>query len=697
MSYLPLHDWQKEIYNDIVEHNYEKISLLDIPCGCGKGVIFCHFAALYNKILVISPLKAHVNQNIKRIKKFMTNNDYLYDKYIEYDSDNKNEYPVLDTKQLSGFFEENNKCIVGITYSAVRNYRSNNLSKDETKSTINLGEIPDEILGNVLMIFDEAHNMCEKNDGVDIEDIMYFHRFKKVLLSTATPSPLVRRISSQRENRKTISIKNAIRQKYICDFNLYIPQYTENNTGNPEDMSFADMKSKVQYMINGIKKSKCKKMIVYLQNIDQCNKYEQYLAGDNENIGELHKYWNNYWIGIIHAEIKYKDRMDQLSVFQNNTQDISILLNVRILDECIDIPKCDSVFITNIIPHSDFRTVQRIFRSVRIDEDNPDKVASVFLWCDEQNDMPETLYNLKELYECYNYNKKITKISIRDDESHHENISNNMSNISFDTYAMSVDQIWNKQFMTMYNESIILGRLIPDDHISACNEPIGRWLAKQKEMFNNGQLTEKRFNILINFHYFHKYFMVDFHSIYNNTTYYGQKSKEDNETPNGIGVSISTSKNNQVKYCGEFVNGKKDGYGVWFKNSNIFMGHFDQDMKCGYGVEINRINCRKHYEGYYKDDKYSGKGKQYDFNGMLLYEGDFEEGIYHGKGIQYKNGKKRYEGEFMKGVYHGKGTLYNSYNNVLSNTMFRNGKQIKEIKEEDIEEINRETKRLRKT
>lgn len=52
---------------------------------------------------------------------------------------------------------------------------------------------------------------------------------------------------------------------------------------------------------------------------------------------------------------------------------------------------------------------------------------------------------------------------------------------------------------------------------------------------------------------------------------------------------------------------------------------------------------------------------------------------------------------FMKSVYHGKGTLYNSYNNVLSNTMFRNGKQITKIKEEDIEEINRETKRLRKT
>ena len=59
------------------------------------------------------------------------------------------------------------------------------------------------------------------------------------------------------------------------------------------------------------------------------------------------------------------------------------MFSIRILDEGIDIVKCDSIFITDNT--SEKRIVQRMCRATRLDEDNPCRIANVFLWTDDNN------------------------------------------------------------------------------------------------------------------------------------------------------------------------------------------------------------------------------------------------------------------------------------------------------------------------
>lgn len=51
---------------------------------------------------------------------------------------------------------------------------------------------------------------------------------------------------------------------------------------------------------------------------------------------------------------------------------------MKIMQLCVDIPKCDSVYITYNCK-SKIKIVQRLCRSVRIDPDNKNKIAYMYV------------------------------------------------------------------------------------------------------------------------------------------------------------------------------------------------------------------------------------------------------------------------------------------------------------------------------
>ena len=56
------------------------------------------------------------------------------------------------------------------------------------------------------------------------------------------------------------------------------------------------------------------------------------------------------------------------------------------------------------------------------------------------------------------------------------------------------------------------------------------------------------------------------------------------------------------------------------------------------------------FEGEYLNGKRNGKGKEYNFYGELIYEGEYLNGQRNGKGKEYdKYGKLIYEGEYLNG------------------------------------------------
>ena len=75
---------------------------------------------------------------------------------------------------------------------------------------------------------------------------------------------------------------------------------------------------------------------------------------------------------------------------------------------------------------------------------------------------------------------------------------------------------------------------------------------------------------------------------------------------------------------------------------------------------ISGIQGQLKYEGEYLNGKKHGKGKEY-YEGQLEYEGEYLNGNRHGKGKQYYEGQLEYEGEYLYGKrWFGKGKEYGS-------------------------------------
>jgi len=87
------------------------------------------------------------------------------------------------------------------------------------------------------------------------------------------------------------------------------------------------------------------------------------------------------------------------------------------------------------------------------------------------------------------------------------------------------------------------------------------------------------------------------------------------------------------------------------------------------------------YFGEWKNGKYNGRGRLYNYHWKLKYDGMFKDGLEHGLGTSfYLSGNIEYSGKWKDGKYHGKGTLYKNApgKNVLIEGLFRNGR-IKQI------------------
>jgi hypothetical protein len=101
------------------------------------------------------------------------------------------------------------------------------------------------------------------------------------------------------------------------------------------------------------------------------------------------------------------------------------MLNIHVLDEGIDIPECDSIFLTN--PNNNYiNIIQRISRANRIDENNINKIANIFVWC-KNEDKYSQIYNLINNYILINHNSNnISNNSIYIKTSHNkvDNIDN---------------------------------------------------------------------------------------------------------------------------------------------------------------------------------------------------------------------------------------------------------------------------------
>lgn len=84
------------------------------------------------------------------------------------------------------------------------------------------------------------------------------------------------------------------------------------------------------------------------------------------------------------------------------------------------------------------------------------------------------------------------------------------------------------------------------------------------------------------------------------------------------------------KYVGEFVNGKRHGYGVysWEGYMENYAGNWENDEKSGHGTYT--FEDGRKYDGNYENGKRHGYGTLTDPSGKVTQRGTFREGVFIG-------------------------------------------------------------------
>jgi hypothetical protein len=198
--------------------------------------------------------------------------------------------------------------------------------------------------------------------------------------------------------------RKAIEEKHICDYQIYIPLLVMNEMTEKSEVLIEkpvecvdlddDLTKKCLYLINGILQTGSRRCIAYLDSMEECAEFENVFT---EVMNRYHCL--PFGIRTITAEVGERERSLILNEFQRKSHhdEIKIICSIRILNEGVDIPICDSVFIANVGEYaSDITMVQRMCRANRLMKGNPQKISNCFLWTTDTNKIVGSLSLLKE-------------------------------------------------------------------------------------------------------------------------------------------------------------------------------------------------------------------------------------------------------------------------------------------------------------
>jgi len=418
-----------EKFNKYYSNN--NAAILNMPCGCGKTYTSFLISEQYNIIIILSPLKQHTEQNIHNFKKYNKKEDY---KSIIVDSEGTRNINYILEK-----IKKHNNIVIGSTY------KSADIIVDIIK-----------IYTNAFIIIDEFHNLSINNifNKEDYINIIINSSNKKLFMSA---TPKIYDLVDENYNIENIlgiviykmTFNYAIINNYISDYELYLPIHEEDNYNKLLEKININYDSllikKVLYYFECIKILGKLKTIIYFNSHNDVNIFIKCF-------NDVNNYYNyKYNLDSIICSDTKNSRIKKLNYF-NNSDEINILCSVGILDECIDIPTCDSVYITyNCV--SKIRIIQRISRSLRKQNN---KIAKILIWCENINTINPIISVIKEIdsdilikikYINYNSTSKILSI---DEKNNIQKYNSNKYNEDIDNMDNNIDKTYNK-----YNNDIL--------------------------------------------------------------------------------------------------------------------------------------------------------------------------------------------------------------------------------------------------
>ena len=316
----------------------QRTGLLNLPCGVGKTTVCGNYLRDTRPfcVVVVSPLKELAHQNGHRLRAFLP--DYKLDERF---SDGQ---PAIDVEAPTV------RTVFTTTY-------------DSFELSPALRAL------NAVFIVDEAHNIRP-------EMIQRVLDLPKCLLMTATPSTQLRDVGVVFE----YSMREAINDKFICDYEVGLPII--------DDKFVFDTPTCCAFLASGMLENGSTKCIVYCSSKAEC---DEFVKTSVPFLNDFHGI--DVWAGVVTSDTKPKERKRVLRDFAQSTMRISILTSVRILNEGIDIPECDSVCFTKTTTN-DTTAIQRICRANRLDVYKPQKVAHAYVFA-EMNKCVDMLASLK--------------------------------------------------------------------------------------------------------------------------------------------------------------------------------------------------------------------------------------------------------------------------------------------------------------
>ena len=349
LSYINIQprDYQLEACNLLKNENR---SILSLPSGMGKTFTSYLIAKEYNNIIYIAPLRVLAKQILDQV----------------YDYSNNSYNPIL----ISCDGVRNIDCIEQI----LMNKNLFSVTYDSVDILINIIDK----LDNKIIIIDEFHNLSENNlnNKNDNMNKILENKNNKILFLSATPI----------ENKKycgniiyKYSWNEAIKKKYICDFKIILPVKNEelnkfNDVIVETETKNKKLVNKCYFLLKSLLYEGNNKCIVFLTTIEQAEEFNKILIWMQKMLNmELET-------NIISYNTSRLKRIETINIFKSSNK-ISILLNIHILDEGIDIPECDSIFV--IQPNDNIlNLVQRMCRCNRITEYKTK--CNMLLWCGEK-------------------------------------------------------------------------------------------------------------------------------------------------------------------------------------------------------------------------------------------------------------------------------------------------------------------------
>lgn len=371
------HDYQCEASQLFAEHfKSNRRGILAMPPGTGKTCVAYMIAGSFKHVVILSPLREFASQNMRKFC------EYGYDssKSLLVDADG-----IRDIDSIKDFIRGNQSCLISCTYK----------SMDLVSQCLDL-------FSDALFIIDEFHNLSRSNISDDENDIFkLLMSDHKILSMSATP-----RIYEVEYDEDTYDMQwllgdvvyqmnftDAIDRGYITDYRIWLPSVHENNEKLDEELSIYDIendfKDRSKFLFSCIANNGSRKCIIYCIDTEDMHKMMKCAKTLNDF------YAMNIDVSSISCGDSEAKRKDTLSAFSKESDRIQLLFNIRILNECIDIPACDSVYIS-YPPTNKISTIQRMCRAVRKDAKNPNKVANIYIWCSEYDTIMQTLSSIKE-------------------------------------------------------------------------------------------------------------------------------------------------------------------------------------------------------------------------------------------------------------------------------------------------------------